>query len=413
MTTRTCSLYRSTGRCIIGQLALLDDSCLMPRSKLMWCLLTASTTGILVAQPTSTPPVPKGIYVKVDLHNVDTLAQGAAGVSLSCSDTNRAAVDAILVDYFITFLNNPAISGFAAEIPWDELSCANPGPNPSSPASGAYNWATLDDLFTAVDRWDSSHPFAPPKTIQLLVMPGFHSPLYIYNDIDRSVCGEPGAEPGAGCGSCDLLFMTSPPEAPSQFCGYTTLFWETESAPIQQELLPMPWNSVYQTDYQVFLTTLRQHIAQEPSSSAFIAIAVAGPTASTVEMILPTSGDQTAANGGNSQLTLPNGVPTISDGVNTMTAWNMLIDNFYQNKMYDHSDQPFVDAWDAAIDAYTQIFHGITLQLTTTTDALPDFLTPNPTTGVTPAAGFADDCYMTSRPNAQREQSNGYTRPSL
>lgn len=165
----------------------------------------------------------------------------------------------------------------------------------------------------------------------------------------------------------------------------------------------MPWNTVYKADHEVFLKALNQHVQQEPSSDAFVAIVMSGPTATSSEMILPNSIQQSqapAVKSNSGYLTLPDSVPTIAN-VRTPTAWNILIGNYYgASSPYLSSDEPFVIEWDAAIDLYSGIFHGITLELTTTTDALPDF--PNAKTPITAADGFASDCGITTQPNAQQ-----------
>jgi hypothetical protein len=297
----------------------------------------------------------------------------------------------------MTLLDNPAISGLAPQIGWALLNPNDSGPDPAHPLPGAYTWAPLDDVFIAVDRWNGSHSL-PQKTIQLIVSAGFSAPGFVADDIDDSVCGSPGS----GCGSCDGWFMaTLPVPAPSPQCGYTTLFWQTEGAPIQQEFFPLPWNTVYKTDHEVFLKALNKQIKTEPSSNAFVAMVMAGPTATSPEMILPNSTNQNevpAVKSNNGYLTLPNGVPTISN-LSTPAAWNILIGEYY-GAGYVNSDEPFVIEWDAAIDLYSGIFHGITLELTTTTDSLPDF--PDATTPVVAADGFTSDCGKKKQPNAQQ-----------
>jgi hypothetical protein len=56
----------------------------------------------------------------------------------------------VLVSYFTTLLNSPAVSGLRIETTWSFVNPVNPGPDPSHPAEGAYLWNSLDDVFTAV-----------------------------------------------------------------------------------------------------------------------------------------------------------------------------------------------------------------------------------------------------------------------
>ena len=102
-----------------------------------------------------------------------------------------------------------------------------PGPDPFRTAPGAYVWNPLDDVFIAVSQWNRTHSGSTPKIIQLLLNAGFNAPGWVFTNIDRSVCGG-----RANCtGSCDGLFMTPLPPV-SSHCGYTTIFYRTESTPI-------------------------------------------------------------------------------------------------------------------------------------------------------------------------------------
>jgi hypothetical protein len=249
---------------------------------------------------------------------------------------------------------------------------------------------------------------APPKTIQINVTAGFNSPRWIFSDIDNSVCG--GNKNCAGAGSCDGLFMTPQPAVSAQ-CGYTTLFYRVESVPIEQLQLPLPWNSVYKNDWKTFLAALSQHLPNEPSSSAFVSIEMAGPTASSSEMILPSPQDQvispypptntdpnsTNVVKGDAMLKLltPGVVPAgeTATTLDVPTAWNALFKNYYgPDPTHQNSDLAFIEEWDAVIDAYSQIFSGVTLILTATTDALPSFPAATDPSLFIPAPGFASDC---------------------
>lgn len=369
----------------------------MIRSNLICCLFLASTAPLLPAQPGAAPLAPKGLYTNFLLGDAVNQAQLAAYYPTPAKqlpdypnpNLTPDPTDAVLVKYLTTLLDNPAVSGLAPMIPWSLLNPNNPGPDPAHPKPNAYTWNPLDDVFTAVDTWNHNHRFATPKTIQLIVAAGFNAPNWVFNDIDNSVCGS-----GAGsCGSCDTLFLfTFPVPVTSPQCGYTTIFWRTEGGPVEQIPLPLPWNAVYKTDHQTFLTALYQRIQREPSSSAFVSMSMAGPTASSNEMILPNTSNQVVTINGvsnNGILTLPNDQATLPN-LDTPAVWNKLIANYYgANSPYINTDQPFIQEWDAAIDLYSGIFKGITLCLVTTTDALPDF--PKPT-DTQPAPGFEPDC---------------------
>ncbi len=368
---------------------------------LISCLLIAATGGMVAAQ-TGAPVAngPQGVYATFIMAAAITSAQNAAYPGTPPAYPNPAA-DTVLVTYFTTLLNDPAISGLAPQVPWDLLNPNDPGVD----LAAAYTWNPLDDLFTAVNRWNSANPTLAPKTIQLIVSPGYNSPGWVFSNIDSSVCGS-----NTNCtGSCDGLFM-KPQPAVSPMCGYTTLFFKEESNPVEQIPLPLPWNSVYKNDWHTFLTALNQRIQQEPSSSAFVAISMAGPTASSAEMILPNATNQGPYTcGSNNNLGLNETLytdqtpvcPLTNPGFNVAAAWNMLFQNYYgSNPNYQNSDLPFIEEWNATIDAYGQIFSGVTLVLTTTTDASPSFPAAGPSLLIA-APGFGSDCDdATTGPNA-------------
>jgi hypothetical protein len=199
----------------------------------------------------------------------------------------------------------------------------------------------------------------------------------------------------------------------SPICGYTTLFYEVEAGAPHQLTLPMPWNEVYKTDHGTFLAALNQHLQAEPSSSAFVSIAMAGPTASSTEMILPTNGDQTfmvggVSNNGLISLSTTPPLPALppgespAPGITADEAWDALVVNFYgTGSGFEHTDLPFINEWINAIKLYSGIFNGTTLVLTTTTDALPSFPAA-PAGQTTPAPGLGDDCGLSGQSNEQQ-----------
>jgi hypothetical protein len=362
-----------------------------------WHLSAQGWIGAWGSNGVPGPPPPKGIYLRVDLATDVNQAETAAYPGGLPAYPNAAA-DAILVRYFTTLLDNPATSGLALAIQWSLLNPNDPGPDPFHPAAGAYTWNSLDDVFVAVDQWNRSHPGVPPKTIQLLPDAGFNSPGWIVNAIDASVCR--GQDDCTGAGSCDALFMSSPAKPASHDCGYTTIFFRTESNPIEQLPLPLAWNWVYEKEWHTFLFALNRRIQQGPASNAFVSISMAGPTASSTEMTLPNARDQSGEfcpSGGlylnetfknNGNPVCPSAIPEFD----VPTAWNMLFANFYgPDPKYQNTDLPFIEAWDAEIDAYGQIFNGVTLTLTPNTDPLPSFPTSD-TSLLIPAPGFVPDC---------------------
>jgi len=377
-------------------------------------LLLTTTVCLAATGPRNTTPsprVPMGVYSCFVLNDLVNSAQGVVGADapdvvvrrdpIRGTTVTLAPADAAIVQYLKTVLDDPAIAGLAPEIGWVLLNPKRPGPNPADPLPGAYDWNPLDDVFIAVNEWNTANPTLTPKGIQLMVSPGFNSPPWVFDDIDAGVCGT-GAHPAQCTGSCDGLFMTpypSPLIPVSPKCGYTTLFYRVESSPIQQMPLPMPWNEAYKTDWQAFITALNAQIQREPSASAFVSIAMGGPTASSTEMILPNETDQAPYENSAELLVLktgPDGVVPPGEkavGFSVSDAWDALLHIHYApDASYQNSEKAFIEEWDKTIDMYSSIFKGITLVLTTSTDALPGFPGNTDSSILYPAPGFSADC---------------------
>jgi hypothetical protein len=355
------------------------------------CLLVAGANILSAQFGAMQARVPKGLYTNFIVDGIITQAQKVAyGTSQPLPQYPNPALkvdptDAILVNYFYTLLSNPGVSGLAPMIRWETLNPNSPGSNPFLSAPGAYTWNALDDVFTAVDRWNKANP-SSPKSVQLIMNPGFNSPSWVWNDIDMSVC----AKSGSGCGSCDGLFLATPPvPAPSHLCGYTLLFEDVEDktkGPFYTQF-PLPLNPVYQADWYRFLTALNQHLQQEPSSTAFVAITVAARAPPQSEMILPDQKYWPAT------LTLPEYPASATiPNLDIPTAWNLLFKNWFgPNPAYQNSDLAIIEAYKNAIDAYSLIFSGITLELVSTGDGLPEFNVTDASL-LKPAPGFEQDC---------------------
>jgi hypothetical protein len=185
------------------------EAILNPLSKKFSRLCVAANFGTSGKLPSALPKggsgilAPKGIYVIVMMPYLITQAQSAA-TSLGVTS------DAALTNYFTLLLNNPAVSGLLLTAPLRTLN-----PNDPTPTSSPYSWNSIDDAFTAIDNWNGSNPTLPPKTLQLVVNPGFNSPNWIFNHLD----------------SCDGLFLNPhPAKLPSSSRGYTDIFLETEGA---------------------------------------------------------------------------------------------------------------------------------------------------------------------------------------
>lgn len=331
---------------------------------------------------------PAGIYV------ITMLSAAITHATAAVSKDPKLNPDDALKNYFGLLLDNKAVSGLLLLAPWSDLNpCPANSRNRVEPhcASSPYAWHYLDDAFDAINAWNNDHPHSPPKTLQLGVPPGFNSPPWLFGLLT----------------SCDGLFM-NPPVAVSSSCGYTTIFYRTESNPHVQMPLPLPWNPTYKNAWNEFLVALNNHIQSRPTYiSDFVSIGVGGPTASSTEIILPNGNTNAADTNENANpLTLPNVPSSNSATVTVYQAWNCLLGNNYgvpgnclsegydaTTSSYLNSDRAFVEEWAAAIDMYGQIFSGVTLTVATG-QGLPQFSVPSDGSSplLSPPPAFTPDC---------------------
>jgi hypothetical protein len=277
-----------------------------------------------------------------------------------------------------TVLADPAIAGFSIEVGWNQLNPNAPVDDDAGIAAGAgsttfcadtsdpvpgqpYDWRIYDAAFCQVETWNAAHAGSLPKTIEIMVAPGFNTPPWALSQIP---------------GTCDALFEDGsvPPSAP---CSQATfLNSEGLTSPALQPL-PLPWDPTYQSLWKAFLTTLAGRYGSE---GPLVAIGVAGPTARTYEIIVPLADIPASA-------TEPDGGAPVFSVPRSQTAmWATLLASPSSNPggplaPNALSDQPFVDAWSAAIDMYDGIFRGLTL-IISTGGQLPNF-----TSGSFPPAG--------------------------
>jgi hypothetical protein len=287
--------------------------------------------------------VPRGIYAIVaTAKELETLRQDNPG-----STTEQLYQD--LANFYSVLLGNPAVSGLTLQVHWDEL---NPQP-PDSPAHlVAYDWTVVDLAFAAADSWNMQNPSGVPKTVQLIVDPGFQSPQWVLNEIP----------------SCDGLFEKGT-NSPLSTCGEVT--FKGYSEPTDGDVLPLPWNAVYKSAWQTFLEALAARYGSMP---ALVSIAVDGPSAASAEITTASNADTKKQKFSGGDI-LPNDM------------WLILLGFHYPLPLYQGTDLAFIDEWDAAIDMYGKVLSGLTL-VATMGEKLPDF---NNDTYPIPT-GFGADC---------------------
>ena len=303
--------------------------------------LVLAAAGVAPAQPIQPGPRrPRGIYAKVNIAT-EINQQQKANPSITTADLN-----VYFNSLYRDLLDNPAISGLALQAHWDTL-------NPNPPAAAKpYDWSYLDDAFNQVAAWNAQNPTMAPKTIQLMMTPGFQTPTWVLDQIP----------------TCDGLFQ-SPSQTPPGTCGKATFEGYGEATDATE--LPLPWNPFYKSSWKTFLTALAARYGSNPG---FVSIAVAGPTAASEEMIVPNN----------------NNTPDQArfGGLKANDMWVKLLAFHYPGMAaYQRSDQAFIDEWNAASDMYGQIFSGVTLVVTTGSGLL-NF----PNTSFTIPSGFTGEC---------------------
>ena len=177
-----------------------------------------------------------------------------------------------------------------------------------------------------------------------------------------------GAPPEANPdGTLNMNYKPYNPPNPSLVpndCGYATFVQAELHATKPLSPLPLPWNPYYKSAWTTFVQALAQKYGSNPD---LVSVTIAGPTASSAEMILPN--EKTDGTG---------------DPAN-FYKWNYLLALTFPAS-YQNSDQAFIEAWEDAIDVYSQAFSGLTLVITTGS-GLPNFLMPELGVGQAQSSG--------------------------
>ena len=328
----------------------------MGKSKGSWSKIVVSLLGccaVCVAETTQMPRYPQGVYVNI---GNDIPGSGAADAS-----------------QLPTILGNHAVSGLTVMMPWSDL---NPNPPTSGQLPAPLNCGNLP-TYSASDPYDWSIPDAifcgassssPPKTVQFILTPGFYAPQWVLNQVNTNSCNG------------QFVFLPQPyyipsspappePPNPTPTChlayfpnveGLGTVIIDRVGQTLYSPL-PMPWDATYKSAWQTFLLALNARYGQNP---AFVAIAVAGPTAASTEILLP-------------------------NGTIENQRWSTILQNQFPSQ-YWNTNQAFIQEWQNAIDMFGQIFSDVTLVVTICcgpNPGLPTFSGP-----YTLPAGGSDYC---------------------
>ncbi len=286
--------------------------------------------------------------------------------------TIGAGSDAQISNQVATALSNAAISGILAVVQWSNISQTIPTNSPV----GTTNWRILDDVFGEVETYNSNNSTNIPKTIQLEITPGFNTPQWVFNNLSN----------------CDAMFLTNSQGSIvntnsqgalvlvgvnttniSTNCGCADFLESEDFANPTVIPLPLPWNSFYTNAWATFIQAVAGRYETNP---LLVSVTVAGPTASSAEMILPNE---------------------INDPTNYL-KWNPIFAlEFPGNPSLTNSDTIFIKEWEDAIDVYGAAFSNLTLCVTTGM-GLPNFLQTNgmPYSNYAVPPGFTSNCCDTN-----------------
>ncbi len=261
-------------------------------------MVTSSVSASVLQNYPSSIRRPRGIYV----------------VLAETHGAKHADLDALL--------ESPAISGVALRTFWSTL----------QPEKNRYDFSSLDDVFAVAA--------AKGKSVQLILVPGFGTPSWVLEELTNCE-GLPAPEGGGrgrrrrpeGARGGARSEAASVPFAP---CGKATFEVSEGRAHGEARELPLPWNPLYKSYWRAFLAEVA---AKYGTNSAFVSIAVAGPTAESVEIVLPRAGNQPE-------------------------RWGELLERSYRDASYHRSDKAFVEEWNAAVTMYGEVFTNVTLVLT-------------------------------------------------
>lgn len=325
------------------------------RAKLLSVALVAAVLGAPSLGVAQTAPMrqPLGIYYRLVIQP-DT--------DVNVTNTVTAA------------LTNSAISGILAVFGWDTLNPINPSSR-TNLLFGTNDFHLLDDVFGTVGQWNAAHSTNLPKNIQLGINPGFNTPTWLISNLL----------------SCDAMFLTNSQGSivnsnanglalvgvdtsrVTNTCGCAG-FLESESKGNPRILqLPLPWNQSYKTAWSNFIQAVAEKYGTNP---LLVSITVAGPTASSSEMILPNETNDTT----------------------NYLKWNPLFAlEFPKLPQYTNSDAIFIKQWEDAIDLFGGAFSNLTL-VVTTGSGLPNFLDAHdkPDGNYSIPLGFSPDCGSTN-----------------
>jgi hypothetical protein len=258
-----------------------------------------------------------------------------------CTPATNQTQDQCLIAKVAALVANPALAGIDAEIQWKDL----------NPASGVYTWNDLEDVLSAVDAWNQANPGKTRKNVQVGVNPGFNSPQWVFGGMascDPMFSPNSEANPDGSLNKHWIQYNPPQPALVPPDCGYVT-FLEAESGSTPLLPLPLPWSPYYKSAWATFVRALAQKFGNNPD---VVSVSIAGPTASSSEMILPNQKN---------------------DPLN-FYKWNYLMALTFPPS-YQSSDRAIVEAWQDAIDLFSESFSGVTLVMTTG-NGLPNFLSP-------------------------------------
>lgn len=201
------------------------------------------------------PAIPVGVYAKIDYDSFYKYVGSPPNSDLY----------GVLYNNYIHLLQDPAVSGIWLGIHWSDF------------YRDTTNQQTL--YFTPVNALAAAVSFVnsgninPPRTFVLSVMPGTHSPQWLFNGLRTCTC-----QVDPCCGAVDWQNYrefkgTGPSPVPTP--------WALNATDCQDASSPLS----YPVEWANFLQSLNTALSPQPTS--LVGIAIGGPTGPSTEMILP------------------------------------------------------------------------------------------------------------------------------
>jgi hypothetical protein len=193
-------------------------------------------------------------------------------------------------------------------------------------------WGYVDDAFEAVHQYNAAN--GTNKTVMLSLTPGVYAPSWFLS----------------GLTPCDPLFQTGVAHGDLSKCGRQHFVGFSEANSVLDDL-PLPWDATYKS---AWASVVKIAGARYSGRKELVAVSVAGPTASSAEMILPNDSNSCA------NLSCPGYGYT---GWAAEQMWNVLLAQSPYGAASVNTDNAFIAEWNDAVGVYERAFSNVTVML--------------------------------------------------